>query len=283
VFSVGGGRIAEVFIGETQGYFNTTDLTPEDVAANWDTVTEPRRLQPCRRTSARRPPCSCRSSEPEHHVGIRGTGPTSLTAARVPRRGVPAGVGDGSRERAPTRHMTTAPSAHPTWSLRRSTGSAGSTTPASPASTGPSSTAVGPHPGPQRAWHSSARWPACPPCSTWSGSCSPAARSRSSAHPSSRPCTCAHAGTDHVWCQLFSEPGAGSDLGSLTTRAERDGDRFIVNGQKVWCSGGRYSNWGILMARTRPRGGAEARRDLVLPARHGPPRRRGAPAPADDR
>lgn len=55
---------------------------------------------------------------------------------------------------------------------------------------------------------------------------------------------------DHVWCQLFSEPGAGSDLGSLSTKAERDGDRYIVNGQKVWCSGGRYSDWGILMART---------------------------------
>jgi alkylation response protein AidB-like acyl-CoA dehydrogenase len=53
-----------------------------------------------------------------------------------------------------------------------------------------------------------------------------------------------------VWCQLFSEPGAGSDLGSLTTRADADGDRFIVNGQKVWCSGGRISQWGILMART---------------------------------
>ena len=58
--------------------------------------------------------------------------------------------------------------------------------------------------------------------------------------------------TEHVWCQLFSEPGAGSDLGSLSTRAELDGDNYIVNGQKVWCSGGRYSNWGILMARTRP-------------------------------
>ena len=55
---------------------------------------------------------------------------------------------------------------------------------------------------------------------------------------------------EHVLCQLFSEPGAGSDLGSLSTKAERDGDRYIVNGQKVWCSGGRYSNWGILMART---------------------------------
>lgn len=57
---------------------------------------------------------------------------------------------------------------------------------------------------------------------------------------------------EQVWCQLFSEPNAGSDLASLQTTALKDGDEWIVNGQKVWCSGGRYSDWGILMARTNP-------------------------------
>jgi alkylation response protein AidB-like acyl-CoA dehydrogenase len=66
---------------------------------------------------------------------------------------------------------------------------------------------------------------------------------------------------EHLWCQLFSEPGAGSDLGSLTTRAELDGDHYVVNGQKVWCSGGRYSDWGILMARTDSAGAVAAHSD----------------------
>ena len=83
------------------------------------------------------------------------------------------------------------------------------------------------------------------------GMCAPTLMAYASEEAKSRHLPKLASGED-VWCQLFSEPHGGSDLAGLRTKAEKDGDEWVINGQKIWTSGAHYSDYGILITRTDP-------------------------------